>query len=72
MDFFNVFDQQATAQTDDNYTYDAVAPIVNGTKSDLAFAKNAFGGPINKNANFGHPISYQAPFYSRLGLRLLF
>jgi hypothetical protein len=72
IDLFNVFDQQATMMTDDNYTYDAVAPIENGTKDDLKFAKNAFGGPIAKNANFGRPISYQAPFYSRLGLRLMF
>ena len=28
--------------------------------------------PVAKNANFGHAISYQAPFYSRLGLRLMF
>jgi hypothetical protein len=72
IDLFNIFDQQTTMMTDDNYTYDATAPIENGTKADLAFAKNAFGSPVAKNANFGHPISYQAPFYSRLGLRLLF
>jgi hypothetical protein len=72
IDLFNVFDQQTTTQTDDNYTYDAAAPIVNGTKSDLLFAKNTNGQPVQKNANFGHAISYQAPFYSRLGLRLMF
>jgi hypothetical protein len=72
IDLFNVFDEQAKLQTDDNYTTDAVAPIVNGNKNDLAFAKNLGGGPINKNANFGQAITYQAPFYSRLGLRLLF
>ena len=72
IDLFNVFDQQATLMTDDNYTYDAAAPIENGTKNDLLFAKNAFGSPVAKNANFGRPISYQAPFYSRLGLRLMF
>jgi hypothetical protein len=58
--------------TDDNYTYDAVAPIQNGTANDLKFAKNVSGQPVAKNANFGRPISYQAPFYSRLGLRLMF
>jgi hypothetical protein len=72
IDFFNVFDQQTTTMTDDNYTYDGTAAIVNGNKSDLAFAKNAFGAPITKNPNFGRPIAYQAPFYSRLGLRLMF
>jgi hypothetical protein len=72
VDLFNLFDQQATLQTDDNYTYDAVAPILNGTAKDLAFAKNSLGGPVAKNANFGRAVSYQAPFYSRLGLRLTF
>src|SRR5262249_48988695 len=72
IDLFNIFDQQTPTQTDDNYTYDAAAPIVNGTKTDLAFAKNAFGQPVLKNANFGHAIFYQAPFYSRMGLRLVF
>ena len=72
IDLFNVFDERTTMMTDDNYTYDAVAPIENGTKSDLLFAKNAFGAPVAKNANFGRAIAYQAPFYSRLGLRLMF
>jgi hypothetical protein len=72
IDLFNLFDQQSVVQTDDNYSFDAVAPIQNGTAKDLAFAKNAFGAPINKNANFGQAIAYQAPFYSRLGLRLMF
>jgi hypothetical protein len=72
VDLFNIFDQQAALQTDDNYTFDAVAPIQNGTAKDLAYAKSATGGPATPNKNFGHPISYQAPFYSRLGLRLMF
>jgi len=72
VDLFNIFDQQATLTTDDNWTFDAVAPIVNGTKKDLAYAKSAIGGPATPNANFGHATSYQAPFYSRLGLRLMF
>ncbi|HEY2729426.1 MAG TPA: TonB-dependent receptor [Polyangia bacterium] len=72
VDLFNIFDERATQMTDDNYTYDAVAPIQNGTANDLKFAKNVSGQPVAKNANFGRPISYQAPFYSRLGLRLMF
>jgi hypothetical protein len=72
LDFFNIFDQQATLTTDDNYTFDAVAPIVGGTKKDLAYAKSALGGPATPNKNFGNATSYQAPFYSRLGLRLMF
>ena len=72
IDLFNIFDQQSIVQTDDNYTFDAVAPIQNGTAKDLAFAKNVSGAPLTKNANFGNGIAYQAPFYSRFGLRLMF
>jgi hypothetical protein len=72
VDLFNIFDQQAALQTDDNWTFDAVAPIVGGTSKDLAYAKSAVGGPATPNKNFGRPIVYQAPFYSRLGLRLMF
>jgi hypothetical protein len=72
IDLFNIFDQQATLTTDDNWTFDAVAPIQNGTKKDLAYAKSAIGGPATPNKNFGNATSYQAPFYSRLGLRLMF
>ncbi|HSZ83794.1 MAG TPA: TonB-dependent receptor, partial [Polyangia bacterium] len=72
IDLFNVFDQQAAIQQDDNYTYDAAAPIVNGTATDLKYAKNASGAPIVKNPNFGQPVVYQTPFYTRLGMRLMF
>jgi hypothetical protein len=72
MDLFNVFDQQTAILQDDNYTYDAAPPIVNGTKSDLKFAKNVGGQPISKNPNFGQPLAYQTPFNARLGLRLTF
>ncbi len=72
VDLFNVFDQQAALQQDDNYTYDAAAPIVNGTPTDLKYAKNASGQPITKNPNFGQPVVYQTPFYTRMGMRLMF
>ena len=58
--------------TDDNYTFDAAPPIVNGTAQDLKFAKTSSGGPITKNPNFGQPLAYQDPFSARLGLRLTF
>jgi len=72
IDLFNIFNQQTTLQTDDNYTFDAAPPIVNGTVQDLKFAKNSGGAPITKNVNFGQPIAYQDPFSARLGLRLSF
>jgi hypothetical protein len=57
---------------DDMYTLDQAAPIVNGTKEDLKYAKNTSGQPISKNPNFGNALSYQPPFHARLGLRVLF
>ena len=72
IDLFNIFDQQAATLTDDNYTFDQAVPIVNGTTSDLKYAKNTAGQPINKNPNFGQALAYQNPFSARLGLRLTF
>ncbi|HVR60637.1 MAG TPA: carboxypeptidase regulatory-like domain-containing protein [Polyangia bacterium] len=71
-DIFNVFNQQTTILTDDVYTYDLAPAIVNGTPSDLKFAKNFLGQPITRNPNFGQPLAYQAPRSVRLGLRLSF
>ncbi|HTA18841.1 MAG TPA: hypothetical protein VK989_06090, partial [Polyangia bacterium] len=72
VDLFNVFDQQAAIQQDDNYTFDAAAPIVNGTPSDLKYAKTPSGTPVTKNPNFGQTVVYQMPFYTRMGMRLMF
>jgi carboxypeptidase family protein len=72
IDFFNIFNQQASLIVDDNYTYDAASSIINGTPSDLKYAKNQQGQPITKNANYGQPLLFQAPFNGRFGLRLTF
>ena len=72
VDVFNLLDQQTALQVDDNYTYDAAAPIINGTPQDLKFAKTEGGGPITKNPDYGHPLAYQTPINARLGLRLTF
>jgi hypothetical protein len=72
IDLFNLFNQRETLMTDDNYTYQAAAPIDGGTKKDLAFAKDVSGAPLVQQPNYGRPIAYQLPFYSRLGLRLTF
>ena len=69
---FNIFDQRTALQMDDNYTFDAAAPIVNGTVNDLKYAKNAAGLPIQKNPNFGQPLAYQPPFHGQMGLRFIF
>ena len=72
LDVFNLFNQQATLRVDDDYTFDSAAPIVNGSKDDLKYAKNANGGPLNVNPNYGRATAYQAPIHGRLGLRLTF
>ncbi len=72
VDVFNMPDQQTALQLDDNYTYDAAAPIINGTPQDLKYAKNVSGAPLAKNPNFGQPLAYQTPINARLGLRLTF
>jgi hypothetical protein len=72
IDFFNILNQQATLATDDVYTYDPTAAIVNGTPADLKFAKNLFGAPVTQNANYGNALAYQMPFSARMGLRLTF
>jgi hypothetical protein len=72
IDLFNIFNEQTALLTDDNYTFEPTAPIVNGTPQDLKFAKNIGGAPVTKNANFGQPLAYQVPFHGRLGLRLTF
>ena len=56
---FNLFNQQATLRVDDDYTFDSAAPIVNGSKDDLKYAKNANGGPLNVNPNYGRATAYR-------------
>lgn len=57
---FNLFNQQDELNTDENYTYEAVNPIVGGTISDLKHAKvlDQTGIEVNRsptvNKNFGH------------------
>jgi hypothetical protein len=72
IDLFNILNQQTTLQTDDNYTFQAAPPIVNGTTQDLKFAKDLSGAPLSKNPNFGQSLAYQTPFNARIGLRLNF
>ena len=48
------------------------APIVNGTPSDLKYAKSISGAPLAKNPNYGHALALPAPFRGRFGLRLTF
>jgi hypothetical protein len=72
MDLFNLFNQKAALQEDDNYTFSWAGPIENGTAKDLKFAKDIFGQPIQKNPNYGNALVYQLPFHARAGMRLTF
>ncbi|HEY7372245.1 MAG TPA: carboxypeptidase regulatory-like domain-containing protein [Polyangia bacterium] len=72
IDLFNMLNEQAVLLTDDNYTYSWAGPIVNGTPSDLKYAKDVSGAPIVKNPNYGQPLLYQKPFNGRFGMRLTF
>jgi outer membrane receptor protein involved in Fe transport len=72
VDLFNVTNNQAILDTDQNYTLNAVYPIANGTVKDLAYLKTTAGAPVVKNLNFGNPTSYQLPFSARIGGKLSF
>jgi outer membrane receptor protein involved in Fe transport len=72
VDLFNLFNEQAATQEDDNYTYSWAGPILNGTAKDLKCAKDITGQPIVVNPNYGHALAYQLPFHARMGLRLTF
>lgn len=71
-DIFNLTNSRTALLTDDTYTTDNTASIVGGTKADLAVAKNFQGQSLSVNPNFGNGRVFQAPFYGRMGLRLMF
>jgi Carboxypeptidase regulatory-like domain/TonB dependent receptor len=75
VDIFNLFNFQAATSTDQTYTLDTVAPIVNGTVSQLSQLRNADGtkfNPKDVNPNFGNPIAYQPPLQVRFGAKVTF
>jgi Carboxypeptidase regulatory-like domain/TonB-dependent Receptor Plug Domain len=72
VDLFNVTNNQQTTNVNQNYTYDSVSPIVNGTKADLAYLKNTSGAPVALNQAFLQPTAYQLPFSARVGAKLSF
>jgi hypothetical protein len=72
LDLFNVTNNRQTTSVSQDYTFDAVSPIVNGTKADLAYLKNTSGAPVAVNPLFGQPNGYQLPFSARVGAKLSF
>ena len=71
-DVFNVFNFHEVREVDDQYSFDYVGPIKNGTIADLKNLKNFNGGQPNLNPNYGQPTAYQAPLTMRLGARVSF
>ena len=74
VDLFNVTNNREVLAVDENYTFDSVNPIVNGTVKDLAYMKTSAASPVSvaPNANFGRPTAYQVPFSARIGAKLAF
>jgi hypothetical protein len=71
-DVFNLINQQAVTDVDQNYTFDYVGPITNGTVKDLASLRTIANTPVTVNPNYGGAIGYQLPLSMRFGLRLSF
>lgn len=71
-DIFNLFNQHQVTDVDDQFSFDPVAPLVNGTVADLRYLKTVNGGIPNINANYGRPTGYQAPLSMRFGVRASF
>ena len=72
LDMFNVTDNRETTSVDQNYTFDSIQPIVNGSTKDLAYLKNTAGAPVALNPTFNQATSYQLPFSARIGAKLSF
>ncbi len=75
IDVFNLFNNQSEVGVDEEYSYDAVNPIVGGDAEDLRHAKSIDSGGFatpTKNPNFGNLDSRQAPLSVRFGLRVTF
>jgi len=72
LDMFNVTNNREVLTVDQNYTFDSVSPIVNGTVADLPSLRTITGATIVKNTNFLNAASYQVPFSARLGAKLSF
>jgi len=88
VDVFNLLNSHQTISVDQNYTYDSVKPIVNGSCKDrngsepgknaiadcpdLAYLKTLDGRPVTVNKNFGKPTAYQQPLSVRFGLTVTF
>ncbi|MBK8010319.1 MAG: TonB-dependent receptor [Deltaproteobacteria bacterium] len=69
---YNLFNQRQVTAVDEEYTADAVLPVVNGTIADLASLKTTDGSKPRVNPNYGQPTAYQDPLAMRFSARLRF
>jgi outer membrane receptor protein involved in Fe transport len=78
VDIFNIFNQQPETEVEEEYTLDAVNPIIGGDSEDLRHAKSFGGDALPSNAsptvnpNFKNTTTRQLPLSARFGLRLIF
>jgi hypothetical protein len=79
VDVFNIFNNQETVSVDEQYTTDAMNPIVGGDANDLLHGKalnpddgTQTGTTGTKFKNFNNETVHQAPRSVRFGLRLTF
>jgi outer membrane receptor protein involved in Fe transport len=74
LDVFNVFNNQATTDVEEQYTAESINPIVGGDAEDLRHAKSLDNEGVTplKFKNFGNETVHQAPLSLRLGARLTF
>lgn len=79
VDIFNLLNLQSEVRRDENYTFDPVYPIVDGSEEDLAELRSLLdrdedGMPdeVIVNPNFGNATSYQPPRQFRFGVRFTF
>ncbi|MFY0581930.1 hypothetical protein ACN28S_53485 [Cystobacter fuscus] len=70
LDAFNLFNFQAVTGQDQNYTFDNIEAITDGTP--LSEVKNRAGQSPTLNPNYGKPVSYRAPRSVRIGARVAF
>jgi hypothetical protein len=69
---YNALNQRTAIAVDDEYTFEDVVPIVNGTVKDLASLRTVSGGAPRLNPNYGQPTAFQAPLAMRFGIRARF
>ena len=72
VDVFNLTNNRAVMQVNEQYTTDSVYPIVNGRPADLRNLKTIDGTQAIVNGAFRNPTAYQLPLSVRMGARLSF